>query len=176
MKEKRQITTFYLETLLMMVVFVSIIMVLTRVFGGARARSLQAEHLTNAVTLAQNTAEAVSASGTPGDLCAILNEDRNAVLLEEDGGGRARVRAYYDGRMKPVPVKEDDFNENGGQTQYTLSGDTGDGLVVEAVWEKPEAEDSALAQVSISVYGAAAGEELYSLRTAVLSNDPRSIH
>ena len=82
MKRKQHITAFYLETLLMIVVFISIILVLTRVFGSARVQSVQAKELTTAVTLAQNTAEAVSASGSPQELQAILEEDENSLLLE----------------------------------------------------------------------------------------------
>ena len=80
MKRKQHITAFYLETLLMIVVFISIILVLTRVFGSARVQSVEAKQLTSAVTLAQNTAEAVSASRSPEELLQILNEDGNARL------------------------------------------------------------------------------------------------
>ncbi len=167
MKEKQHITTFYLETLLMMVVFVSIIMVLTRVFGGASVRSMQAKHLTNAVTLAQNTAEAVSASGSPRELCSILGEDNNAVISENDKSGEVRVIAFYDDQMQPVRFSGDDA------AAAALSGSADSGLVVETVWEQPEdsSDSGALAHVRISVYRGAEGKAVYSLETAVLTKN-----
>lgn len=167
MKEKRQITAFYLETLLMMVVFVSIIMVLTRVFGGASVRSKQAEYLTNAVTLAQNTAEAVSASRGPQELCTLLDEDHNAVLEEKDESGAFRVVACYDARMKPVRLLEDDA------AKTPFSGHSDSDLIVEAVWNQPEtpSDDGALAHVTISVYKGTAGKAVYSLETAVFTEN-----
>ena len=57
MKQKRHITGFYIETLLLILVFVSIILVITNIFGMARVSSARARHLTTAVALAQNTAE-----------------------------------------------------------------------------------------------------------------------
>lgn len=167
MKEKRQITAFYLETLLIMVVFVSITMVLTRVFGSASVRSMQAESLTNAVTLAQNTAEAVSAARDPQDLCTLLDEDRNAVLEEKDESGAFRILACYDSRMKPVRLLED------GEAKTPFSGHADSDLIVEAVWEQTEdpSDDGALAHVTISVYKGTAGKAVYSLETAVFTEN-----
>lgn len=72
---KKQITAFYLETLLMILVFVAVILVLTMVFGGARVQSVQADRLTEAVNLAQSAAEAVAASDSPQMVYALLDED-----------------------------------------------------------------------------------------------------
>ena len=105
MNKKEHITAFYLETLLMIAVFISIILVLTRVFGSARAQSARAKHLTEAVTLAQNTAEAVSASGSAKELRALLDQGGNAVL-QEKGGGAFAVVAAYDLSMNPVPLAQ----------------------------------------------------------------------
>jgi len=104
MKKKQHITAFYLETLLMIAVFVSIILVLTRVFGSARAQSAKAKNLTAAVTLAQNAAEAVSASKSPQDLLALLGTDGNALLQEDASTGEALVTAVYDTDLHPVPI------------------------------------------------------------------------
>lgn len=97
MKKHAQITGFYLETLLLIVVFISIILVLTQVFGIGRAMSGRAELLTNAVCLAQNAAEAVSASETPEEVAALLNENGNARISE------GCVEACYDRDMRPAP-------------------------------------------------------------------------
>ena len=52
MKKNGHITGFYLETLLLIVVFIAIILVLTQVFGLAQVQSVRAKQLTEAVTLA----------------------------------------------------------------------------------------------------------------------------
>ena len=96
MKRKQHITAFYLETLLMIVVFISIILVLTRVFGRARLQSVEAKRLTAGVTLAQNTAEAVSASGSPQDLLDLLNEKNNAILQTADDTEETVIITLYD--------------------------------------------------------------------------------
>ena len=74
---KKHITAFYLETLLLIMVFVAIILVLTGVFSGARAQSVHAANLTRAVELAENAAEAVSASDSLETLQSLLDENGN---------------------------------------------------------------------------------------------------
>ena len=73
MKRNGHITAFYLETLMLVVVFLGIILILTRIFGMGRMQSSEAAHLSDAVTLAQNAAEAVSAAKTPEELRTLLN-------------------------------------------------------------------------------------------------------
>ena len=73
MKKNGQITAFYIEALLLIVVFLAIILVLTQVFGLARQQSIAAGQLTDAVTLAGNAAEAVSASADPDELFHLLD-------------------------------------------------------------------------------------------------------
>lgn len=97
MKKHSHITGFYLETLMLIVVFLVIILVLTQVFGLAQMQSTKAKRLTGAVILAQNAAEAVSASRTPEDLLALLNDDNNAVLMTDTAG----VTARYDSDLNP---------------------------------------------------------------------------
>lgn len=106
MKRKQHITAFYLETLLMIVVFISIILVLTRVFGSARLQSVEAKRLTAAVTLAQNTAEAVSASGSPQDLLDLLNEKNNAILQTADDTEETVIITLYDENLQPVEITQ----------------------------------------------------------------------
>lgn len=95
MKKQQHITSFYLETLLLIAVFIAIILVLTHVFGLGRTQSSEAKLLTNAVSLAQNAAEAVSAADSPETVVAILDENGNVSL---DGD---TVQARYDTNMRP---------------------------------------------------------------------------
>ena len=93
----KRVTSFYVETLILIVVFVAVILALTQVFGLAKKQSEEAKLLTGAVTLAQNAAEAFSAADSPESLFALLDEGGNAVL--EAG----TVTASYGADMKPDP-------------------------------------------------------------------------
>lgn len=75
-------TAFYIETLLMIVAFVAVILVLTRAFGEARRESARARELTDAVILAQNAAEAVSASEDLEDLARLLGNTQKTEVRE----------------------------------------------------------------------------------------------
>ena len=178
MNKKQHITAFYLETLLMIVVFISIILVLTRVFGRARVQSVQAKTLTAAVTLAQNTAEAVSASGSPGELARILDEGGNVFLTEGKEGGQALVTAAYDAGMTPVPLTAEetaalqdvslppegtDLSQNLSLPPGVQGGLQGQGLLVQTVWN-PSGEGMAAAV--ITVYNRSTSAAVYSLQTA----------
>ena len=104
MKRKEHITSFYLETLLLIVVFVGIILVMTQVFGMARARSSQAKEKTSAVCLCQNAAEAFAAADSSQELVNLLNDNHN-VFLESADDNQGLVNAFYNTDRKP--------NENG---------------------------------------------------------------
>ena len=69
--KKQLLTSFYLEAVLLIAVFVAMILVLTGVFGAARTQSAAARRLTQAVTLAANAAEAVSAADSPEQAAAL---------------------------------------------------------------------------------------------------------
>ena len=97
MKKQSHITGFYLETLMLIVVFVLIILVLTQVFGLAQMQSTRAKQLNGAVILAQNALEAVSASETPEELLKLLNDNDNAILMADTAG----VTACYDRDLNP---------------------------------------------------------------------------
>ena len=97
MKKQSHITGFYLETLMLIVVFVLIILVLTQVFGLAKMQSTRAKELNGAVILAQNAAEAAAASETPEELLKLLNENGNAVPMTEPAG----VTVRYDRDLNP---------------------------------------------------------------------------
>ncbi|MBE6006532.1 MAG: hypothetical protein E7238_05170 [Sarcina sp.] len=153
MDRKQHITAFYLETLLMIVVFISIILVLTRVFGGARLQSVEAERLTTSVTLAQNTAEAVSASKSAEDLLALMDRGGNARLSTDEKTGRTLVTAAYDHDLQPVALRDGSPAAPGA-------------LLVEAEWI-PAGQDGGLTDCHIRVSAADTGAEIYSLDTSV---------
>ena len=113
---KKHITAFYFETLLMILVFVAMILVLSGVFGGARARSAEARHLTKAVDIAGSAAEAVAASSSPEELERTLGalgettredgkltlregEYLTEVTWEPDGElTESKITVFWDGR------------------------------------------------------------------------------
>ena len=138
--KRQQLSSFYLEALLLLSAFVAMILVLTGVFGAARARSAEARRLTQAVTLAANAAEAVSAADSP---------EQAAVLLSE--GGNVRVTA------------------NGLEADYLADGspcpDGNGALRLTVSWE-PSAEDAALVVSRIAVYAAREDTPVYTLETA----------
>ena len=102
MKRKEHITAFYLETLLLIVVFVGIILVLTQVFGMARLKSVEAKKKTGAVCLCRNAAEAFYAAESSEELLQLLNREGNASLQLKEGGG-GLILASYDTDMTPNP-------------------------------------------------------------------------
>lgn len=165
MKRKQHITAFYLETLLMIAVVISIILVLTKVFGGARVQSTRAKRLTDSVTLAQNTAEAVSLSHTPQELHDLLNEDSNAVFQEDAQSGQALVTAVYDAQMQPVPLSQEileSVGQEGGAPDLLLQRGE---LVVETSWVP--SQESGLVDAVITVFDGNTGEAVYALETSV---------
>lgn len=95
MKEKSATTAFYLETLLLVLAFAAMVLTMARMFGVARARSREAGVLTNAVCLAENAAEAFSASTDPETLAALLDEGGN--VRQENG----QIVAGYNTDMSP---------------------------------------------------------------------------
>ena len=135
-------TAFYLETLLLIVVFIGIILVFTWIFGLGKAQSGEAKLLTNAVTLAEKGAEAVSAADSPEALMALLNEDGNVEALP----GVEGVAAYYDSDMRP---------------------DADGGLRMEVTWLPESTGKGTLVHSTVSVINARTDKNVYSLETAV---------
>lgn len=162
MKNRQHITAFYLETLLMIVVFLSIILVLTRVFGRARAQSARAQALTQAVTLAQSTAEAVSASRDPQELCGILSREGSAFLVEDGGSGKATV---FSSAAADLQEDSAQIPETGGKAAESAGQSPGtDEQIPEASSEVREA-DTEPAVISgqaseAAAQGAVSGREL----------------
>lgn len=103
MKKKEHITAFYLETLLLILVFIAIILVLTNIFGLARGQSAAAKQLTTAVALAENAAEAVAAADSVEAVAALLNTGGNARV--ENG----QVEAGYDADLNPDSTRAPAF-------------------------------------------------------------------
>ena len=141
MNKSRHLTAFYVETLLLTVTLILVAMVLTRMFGLGSLESSSAKTLTAAVGLAENAAEAMSASESPEDLLSILDENNNAVC--ED----TTVTAYYDADF--APASKDDHS-----------------FAVSVLWE-PDPSASGLVNGTILVTDDARGNEIYRLTTAV---------
>ena len=141
MNKSRHLTAFYVETLLLTVTLILVAMVLTRMFGLGSLESSSAKTLTAAVGLAENAAEAMSASESPQDLLEILDENNNAVC--ED----TVVTAYYDADF--APASKD-----------------GHSFAVSVLWE-PDPSVSGLVNGTILVTDDAGGSEIYRLTTAV---------
>ena len=73
MKNKQaHVTAFYLETLLMILVFVAVILMLTQVFGQSRKLSAEAGYLSDAATISESVSAAVRASESEEQLLSIL--------------------------------------------------------------------------------------------------------
>ncbi len=137
--KKQQMTSFYLEALLLVVVFVAMILVLTGAFGAARAQSVKAHRLTQAVTLASNAAEAAAASDSLDQAAALLDEGGN-VRLTSDG---LEAAYFFDG--SPCA---------GGRGELRLS----------LSWER-DAEEPDLVRNRIAIYAAEEETPLYTLET-----------
>ena len=138
--KRQQLTTFYLEALLLVLVFVGMILVLTGVFGAARAQSAEARQLTRAVDLAANAAEAVAAADDPATLAALLDEGGNVRL----SGGE--IEADYEADGSPCT-------------------DGSPALRVCIGWESAP-DDAALVYSAIRVFAAGDEEPVYRLETA----------
>ncbi|MBR0352879.1 MAG: hypothetical protein IJH53_06705 [Oscillospiraceae bacterium] len=138
--KRNELTSFYLEALLLIVAFVAIILVLTGVFGTARAQSAEARELTQAVMLASNAAEAVAAADSPEQAAAMLDEGGNVRISD----GKIEVCYFSDGSS---------CTDGKGDLNMTVT------------WEA-SAEDPGLVVSRITVSAADDGEAVYTLETA----------
>ena len=73
MKQKQNFG-FYMETIIMLLVFMIAISNIVRVFTASYGKSRNAEHLTDAVILASNGAELVLASQSPEEIMSVLKD------------------------------------------------------------------------------------------------------
>ena len=99
MKRRGQLTAIYVETLIMIVVMIGILLILTRIFGVCRRESLSAGHLTHAITLAQSSAQVMTAKADLEESADLLGwED----VTEEgaDGGWVCRGTCEDSYRME----------------------------------------------------------------------------
>ncbi len=106
MNKTRPLTAFYLETLLLVVLFLAIILVITQVFGLGKVQSGEAKLLTDAVTLAENAAEAFYAAEDEAALVRLLDEKNNTSkpgCAPGESDAPHLVAAYYDAEMRPDP-------------------------------------------------------------------------
>ena len=140
MNKRHPITAFYVEALIMILVFVGIILVLTQVFGAGQALSSDADQLTKAVGMARNAAEAVAASEDPEELAKTLDEGNIGT-----GAAPTAVQAYYDKDGNPAK----------------------DGIYrVEATWEPEPAGSGEMVKSHIPAYYDDNDEPVYTLDTA----------
>lgn len=139
-KIRHHLTDFYLETLLLAVVLTAVILILARVFAFSGEMSRRAGVLTGAVHLAENAAEAASASENLDTMRELLEENGNAEVFREGDGGILRV--WYGEGMQPAA---------GGEYRVEISWRPGD----------------ALAESIVSVYWKEETEPVYTLETAV---------
>ena len=147
MKRNGHITAFYFETLLLVLVFLGIILILTQVFGMGRIQSAKAAQLSDAVTLAQNAAEAVSAAKSPTELAALLVPD--AGLREKTASTGARTLIRFDRNLRPDPA---------GVYQLTISWDEeADGFVSSHIAVFYSTEEDAVYTLDTAAFHGEAG-------------------
>lgn len=111
---RRQGTAFYIEVIVMLLVFMIVIQTLVRVFASSRRSAFEAERLSDAVTLASNCAEIVLASDSAEEVAEVL-QDAGAK------GNETVISARFDDNLEMNPEgkmevlidwqkKEEDFS------------------------------------------------------------------
>ena len=132
MNGKRHITGFYIETLLLISVFMVIVLLLTGVFGMGKNSAAGARLLTNAVCLSQNAAEAVAGSGSVEELLRQMDENGNAVSagngvearyslkMDPEPGGPLKVFVSWEPQGNLVESRIEVFYRNAAEPVYTL--------------------------------------------------------
>lgn len=141
MADSHRNTAFYVEALILTCVFAVVLLIDLRVFSAAHRVSADAASLSDAVSLAKNAAEAVSASGSEADLYNLLNENGSAE--RQDGA----VSAWYGKDLLP--------------------GRDNAAYRVSVTWDESGTGSGALVKSRISVFAADGETALYSLDTSV---------
>ncbi|MBQ7599548.1 MAG: hypothetical protein IJU57_02630 [Clostridia bacterium] len=149
---KKRITGFYVETLILIGVFICIILLITQAFGAAKVRSTEAKLLTNSVILAENAAEAMSSCSGAEELYRLL--DKGNARFDPAG---STVAAYYDRDMNPDPE---------GTLRLTLQW-TGAGAASDDDAPETSGQETGAARGHIIVTDISAGREVFSMDTAV---------
>lgn len=137
MKDRQGTTAFYLEMLLLVLVFTGVVMMISGVFATAKEQSSKAVALTNAVRLAQNAAEIVAGTDDRNEMVDLLGDNDSAACHLE----AKRLIARYNGALDPDP--DGDF-------------------LVEITWEDKEGLVSYDIRVTWND-----GEPVYELKTSV---------
>ena len=115
MKKGQSVTSFYVESLLLVAVFVCILLALSSVFGLSRRESVRAGYLTSAVTLAQNAAEGFFLED-PVDRGE--EETRYGADLTKDPAGEFLVRIEW--QREGDMLRGEVTVQKGAETLYTL--------------------------------------------------------
>lgn len=84
MKQKGEITAFYIETLIMITVMMGILLVMTQILGLSKQGNIKAHRLTQAVTIAQSAAETASAAEDLEDFQQALGLEAFELVKESD--------------------------------------------------------------------------------------------
>ena len=144
MREKNYSRIFYVETFILLFFFLAVIVIISRVLVGARAESIHARDLTNAVILAEDAAEIARASSDPEEICA---------LFGTSGSGDSEAEATL-----PMSLEL----RCGEDLVYAVDGR----YLVAVTWDREAhaAGDLVTAQIRVSLFES--GEELYTLDTA----------
>ena len=130
MKQRRHLTAFYLETLIMILVVIGILLVLTQVMGSSRNQSARAKRLTEAVVIAQNTAEMAAQYSDLSDLGYALHLDD----FEKDGEEFGKQHCEGTWRWEHLQTDKDaNVQLNYYETDYRVS--------VDRTWEDNMARD-----------------------------------
>lgn len=156
MKNKHaHVTAFYLETLLMILVFVAVILMLTQVFGQSRKLSAEAGYLSDAATISESVSAAVRASEDEEQLLAILTlaagETKEAPARMVEGAA--------------VPTVEVTFNED-------LAPAADGPYTVTATWEKTEGARGDYVESEITVYRDGIEDPVLTTKTGTYTGKP----
>ena len=178
MKNKHaHVTAFYLETLLMILVFVAVILMLTQVFGQSRKLSAEAGYLSDAATISESVSAAVRASEDEEQLLSTFvwaASGSDAAVGETDaaaggadaatgGSGTAEVAHLLDGA--DVPTVEVTFNED-------LAPAADGPYTVTATWEKTEGARGDYVESEITVYRDGIEEPVLTTKTGTYTGKP----
>lgn len=146
MKRRAQLTAFYLETLIMIVVMIGILLVLTQVLGSSRRQSAQAKRLTEAVTIAQSVAEAASRSD---DLSGLRNTlEADSFTIKGEAGDNQTCEGLWRWEHKIID-QEENIQINYMEMDYRVA--------VTRTWQDDMASDH------IEVSAAESNQQIYSL-------------
>lgn len=149
MEKKQHITAFYLEALLLIVVFIGMILVLTQVFGMGQLQSNQAKLLTGSVHIAENAAELFAGTDNAQDLLDSLNEKENAEWSDE---GQTALQVRYNRQFNP-----------------DRDGD----IILSMTWEPEKEATGTMVKSRISVSVSSDSNPIYEIETASFKEDSK---